>query len=269
VSRVPRPVTRVSFDDLLFMHGVIPIKTPEQIKAMREGARILKEALLAAEKAAQPGITTQELDQIAEKTILRYKGAQPGFKGYHGFPATLCTSVNEEVVHGIPSPDRVLKEGDIVGIDCGVYYKGLYTDACITVMVGKVRPEILHFVKITKKALENAVKQVRPGGHIGDISAVVQKTLEDQGYSPVIECTGHGVGENLHEPPEILNAGQKGDGPLIEPGMIFAIEPISAMEDGAVITAEDGWTIITADKSLSAHFEHTVLVTDEGGEVLV
>ncbi|MBU1017833.1 type I methionyl aminopeptidase [Patescibacteria group bacterium] len=251
------------------MDGTIPIKTPEQIKAMREGGLILKEALLAAEKAVQPGISTYELDQIAEKTIVSHKGAKPGFKGYRGFPATLCTSVNEEVVHGMPSRDRILKEGDIVGIDCGVYYKNLYTDACITVMVGDVLPEVRHFVKITKKALDNAVKKVRPGGYVGDISAVIQKTLEDQNYSPVIECTGHGVGENLHEPPEILNVGQKGAGPLIKAGMIFAIEPISAMEDGAVITAEDGWTVITADKSLSAHFEHTVLVTEEGCEVLV
>ncbi|MBN2095817.1 type I methionyl aminopeptidase [Candidatus Peregrinibacteria bacterium] len=251
------------------MDGFIPIKTPAQIRAMREGGRILREALLVAEKAVCPGITTYDLDKIVEKTIVRHKGAQPGFKGYRGFPATLCTSVNEEVVHGIPSHDRILKEGDIVGIDCGVYYKGLYTDACITVMVGRVRPEVSHFVKTTKKALKNAIKKVRPGGYVGDISAAIQKTLEDQNYSPVIECTGHGVGENLHEPPEILNVGQKGTGPLIKPGMVFAIEPISAMGDGAVITAEDGWTVVTADKSLSAHFEHTVLVTKKDCEVLV
>ncbi len=251
------------------MDGAIPIKTPEQIKAMREGGRILKETLEIVSKAVKPGVSTAKLDKIAEKTIVRHKGAQPGFKRYRGFPATLCTSVNEEVVHGIPSRDRVLKEGDIVGIDCGVLYKDMYTDACVTVLVGKVRPEVSYFVKTTKKALENAVKQVCPGNHIGDISVVIQKTLEDQDYSPVVECTGHGVGENLHEPPEILNIGKKGTGSIIKPGMTFAIEPISAMENGAVTTAEDGWTVITADKSLSAHFEHTVLVTEKGCEIIV
>ena len=250
------------------MDGVIPIKTSEQIEVMREGGRILKEALKAVEKAVKPGISTAELDQIAEKTIVSHKGAKPGFKGYRGFPATLCTSVNEEVVHGIPSRDRILEEGDIVGVDCGVLYKELYTDACITVMVGEVLPDVRHFVKITKKALGNAIKQVRSGNYIGDISAVIQKTLEDQDYSPVVECTGHGVGKDLHEPPEILNIGNKGTGPVMKPGMTFAIEPISAMEDGAVITAEDGWAVVTADSSLSAHFEHTVLVTEKGCEVL-
>lgn len=251
------------------MDNIIPIKTSEQIEAMRKGGMILKEALETVERAVKPGISTAELDRIAEKTIINHSGAKPGFKGYNGFPATICASVNEEVVHGIPDEDKILKEGDIIGVDCGVLYKGLYTDACITVMVGEVSPDVRHFVKITKKALGNAIKQVRSGNHIGDISAVIQKTLEDQGYSPVVECTGHGVGKDLHEPPEILNIGSKGTGPVMEQGMMFAIEPISAMKDGVVITAEDGWTVITADNSLSAHFEHTVLVTEKGCEIIV
>jgi len=236
---------------------------------MRKGGAILKKTLEIVSKAVKPGVSTFELDQIAEKFILSHKGAKPGFKGYRGFPATLCTSVNEEVVHGIPSQDVILQDGDIVGIDCGVYYKGLYTDACVTVLVGKVDPMVRHFVKITKKALSNALKKIRPGGRIGDISAIIQKTLEDQDYSPVVECTGHGVGKDLHEPPEILNKGRKGTGPLIKPGMTFAIEPISAMNGGAIQTVEDGWTVITADGSLSAHFEHTVLVTEKGYEIIV
>lgn len=250
------------------MSSLIPLKTQEQVQSMREGGLILKETLQKVSEAVRPGVSTFELDQLAESFIVKHKDASPGFKGYHGFPATLCTSVNEEVVHGIPSKNTILSEGDIIGIDCGVYYKGLYTDACLTVLVGKVAPEVSHFVKITKKALDNAVKQVRPGGHIGDISAVIQKTLDEQGYSPIVECTGHGVGVDLHEPPEILNAGLRGTGPVIKPNMIFAIEPISAMGSGKVKTASDGWTIFTADGSLSAHFEHTVLVTEKGVEIL-
>ena len=250
------------------MEGKIPIKTPEQIRSMQKGGAILRKTLDLVSTAVKPGISTLELDQIAEDFIISNNGAKPGFKGYRGFPATLCTSVNEQVVHGIPSSDVILKDGDIVGIDCGVIYRGLYTDACVTVMVGEMDPKVRHFVKITKKTLLQALKQVRPNGHIGDISAIIQKELETQGYSPVIECTGHGVGKGLHEPPEILNTGKKGTGPVMKAGMTLAIEPISAMDSGDVITADDGWTVITADGSLSAHFEHTVLVTDEGFEIL-
>lgn len=250
------------------MNNLIPIKTPEQIEIMRQGGAILKKTLELVSKSIKPGVSTFELDQTAEKFITSYNGAKPGFKGYRGFPAALCTSVNEQVVHGMPDKNVVLQEGDIIGIDCGVLYKDFYTDACITVLVGEVAPEVRHFVKTTKKALYQAIKQVRPNRRIGDISAAIQKTLEDQGYSPITECTGHGVGKDLHEPPEILNIGKKGTGSLIRPGMTFAIEPISAIGSGKVITASDGWTVETEDKSFSAHFEHTVLVTDDGYEIL-
>ena len=236
---------------------------------MREGGAILKETLEKMGQETRPGISTYDLDLIAEEIIRSHNGAVPGFKGYRGFPATLCTSINEEVVHGIPNKTRMLQEGDIIGVDCGVLYKGFYTDACRTFIIGEVAPEVRHFVKTTKKALNMAVKTVHPGGHIGDISAVIQKTIENQGYSPVIECTGHGVGKDLHESPEILNIGQKGTGPKIEAGMVFAIEPISSMGTGQVMTADDGWTVITADRALSAHFEHTVIVTAKGYEVIV
>jgi methionyl aminopeptidase len=253
---------------ILSMRGQIPIKTPEQIESMREAGIILRNTLEIVSKAVKPGISTFELDLIAEDFIISHKGAKPAFKGYRGFPATLCTSVNEQVVHGIPSKDVILSDGDIVGLDCGVYYDGLYTDACLTVLVGNVDPEVQHFVKITKKALNQAIKQVKPGNHIGDISAIIQKTLEDQGYLPVIECTGHGVGVDLHEPPEILNAGKKSTGPVMKEGMVLAIEPISAMGSNSIITLNDGWTIVTEDGGLSAHFEHTVLVTEKGCEIL-
>ena len=248
---------------------MIPIKTPQEIQWMREGALILNEVLEKMLEIAKPGVSTAKLDEIAESMIRSHQGAEPGFKGYNGFPATLCTSVNEEVVHGIPRKDCILQEGDIVGIDCGVLYKGLYTDACRTALVGQVSPEVHHFVKNNKKALKECLKAVKPGNHVGDISAIIQKVITQQGYSPVVECTGHGVGKNLHEEPEIMNVGQKGKGPLIKPGMVFAIEPISTMGDGQVITGSDGWTIVSADATLSAHFEHTVLVTENGHDVLV
>lgn len=249
------------------MGGII-IKTPEEIEAMRHAGLILTQTLDKLVEAARAGVSTKELDDIAEGFIRSHEGCTPGFKGYHGFMGSICASINEEAVHGIPSADRILKDGDIIGLDCGVYYKGLHTDACRTVIVGEVPHEVQKFVKTTKEALDRGVKQVKPGGHIGDISAVIQETLERFEYAPVIECTGHGVGHNLHEAPEIMNVGIKGSGPVMEPGMVLAIEPISAMGQGDIKQAEDGWTLFTADGSLSAHFEYTVLVTKDGHEVL-
>ncbi len=248
--------------------GGIVIKTAEEIEAMRHAGKILTKTLDLLCSQVKAGMTTAELDKIAEEYIQSHEGCTPGFKGYHGFKGSICTSLNKEAVHGIPVPNRVIREGDIIGIDCGVYYKGLHTDACRTVMIGKVPHEVQQFVKTTKEALRQGVKKVRPGGHIGDISEAIQKTLERHDYSPVIDCTGHGVGHGLHEPPEILNAGRKGTGPEMKPGMVLAIEPISAMGSGEIKTAEDGWTLYTADGSLSAHFEETVLVTKKGHEVL-
>lgn len=244
------------------------IKTPEEIETMRYAGKILTKTLDLLMDSVEIGLSTKELDEIAEKFILSHEGCTPGFKGYNGFPASVCTSINEEAVHGIPSINCVLKDGDIIGFDCGVYYKGLHTDACRTAMVGDVAPDVRQFVKVTKEALRQGVKQVRPGGRIGDISAAIQETLERYDYAPVIECTGHGVGRNLHEPPEIMNAGKRGTGSVMRAGMVFAIEPISAIGYGDIITAEDGWTLKTADGSVSAHFEETVLVTETGYEVL-
>lgn len=250
------------------MGDIIIIKTPEEIDIMRYAGRVLTKTLDKLDEAVRVGVSTKELDKIADDFIRSHKGCTPGFKGYHGFPASLCTSVNEETVHGIPSKNRILEEGDIIGLDCGVYYKGLHTDACRTYMVGEVSHETRQFVKVTKDALKQAVKQVRPEGHIGDISHAIQTTLERFGYAPVIECTGHGVGRDLHEAPEILNVGEKGTGPLMKVGMVLAIEPISAMGSGKIKQDKDGWTLYTADGSLSAHFEATVLVTEKGHEIL-
>jgi methionyl aminopeptidase len=247
---------------------MIPIKTEDEIRAMRHGGKVLHDVLDELEKAIRPGVTTKELDTLAETFITSHEGCKPGFKGYKGYPCSICTSVNNQVVHGIPDNDCVLKEGDIVGVDCGVFYNGLHTDACRTMLVGQVKPEVQHFVKTTKKTLFAAIKTVKAGARVGDISAAIQKNLEQQGYSPVTDCTGHGVGRVLHEPPEIMNVGQRNTGPVLKPGMTLAIEPISAMGSGKVETAKDGWTVITADNSLSAHFEHTVLVTEEGCEIL-
>lgn len=248
--------------------GEIIIKNQDEIEAMRHAGHILTEVLDLLAESVRVGISTEELNAIAENFILQHDGCRPGFKGYHGFPAAICASINEEAVHGIPSPERILKSGDIVGLDCGVYYKGLHTDACRTFLIGEVLPDVRHFVKITKEALQRGIKQVRPGGRIGDISATIQQTLERFDYEAVVECTGHGVGHNLHEAPEIMNVGRKGSGPVMKPGMVLAIEPISAMGRGDICTAKDGWTLFTADGSLSAHFESTVLVTETGYEVL-
>ncbi len=248
--------------------GDIIIKTLEEIEAMRHAGEILTKTLDLLEQSVRVGISTKELDQIAEDFIRSHEGCTPGFLGYHGFTGSICSSINEEAVHGIPSSERVLKEGDIVGLDCGVMYKGLHTDACRTFGVGNVSHEAKQLMKVTKEALQKGVKQVRPGGHIGDISAVIQDTLERFDFEPVIECTGHGVGHNLHEAPEIMNAGKKGTGPIMKPGMVLAIEPISALKSGEIRQSKDGWTLFTADRSLSAHFEQTVLVTEKGHEIL-
>ena len=241
------------------MVPAIPIKTPAEIELMRAGGKILAEVFEKIEPIVKPGVSTYELDMFAEKIIRAHKGALPGFKGYRGFPGTICASVNEEVVHGIPKKDKILKDGDIIGVDCGVLYGGFYTDACITYIAGNAAPEVVRFVSVTKQALDKAIEQVKPGNRIGDISAMIQKTLQGHGYSPVVECTGHGVGRALHEPPDILNVGYKNSGPMMKQGMMLAIEPISVIGSGRVTTSDDGWTIITADRTLSAHFEHTVL----------
>ncbi|MDO8648620.1 MAG: type I methionyl aminopeptidase [Candidatus Peregrinibacteria bacterium] len=243
------------------------IFTSAELASLRQAGKILAACLEEVASRVTPGITTGELDQIAEDFIRSHDGASPAFKGYQNYPSTLCTSVNEQCVHGLPGP-RVLDEGDIVSLDCGVLVDGLYTDACITVGVGVITTEHQLFLDVTADALAKACAIVKPGTRIGDISSVIQKTVEAAGYKPVRGLTGHGLGYTLHQFPDVPNAGKAGTGPALPVGTIIAIEPITSMGGPDIADAEDGWTIQTKDGSLSAHFEHTVLVTENGQEIL-
>jgi len=238
-----------------------------ECQSLRRGGAILRACLEELPKHVRPGIKTKELDAIAEEFIRSHDGASPAFKGYHGFTGTLCTSVNEECVHAIPG-ERVLKEGDIVGLDCGVIFGGLYTDACVTVGVGRIPDETQRFLDVTKDALEKAVSLVAPQLRVGDISSVIQKTVEAGGFACVRALTGHGLGSTLHQFPDVPNVGKAGTGPALPAYTIIAIEPITSMGSDSIVDKDDGWTICTADGSLSAHFEHTVLVLDDGHEIL-
>ena len=236
-------------------------------ESLRIGGRVLRGCLQAAAAAVKPGITTGELDRIAEEFILSHEGATPAFKGYRGFPATLCISINEQCVHGLPG-HRVIEEGDIVSLDGGVIYKNLYTDACVTVAAGSIPPETQRFLDVSSEALDKACALVRPGTRIGDISSLIQKTVEGAGYYCLRALTGHGLGTTLHQFPDVPNLGKKGTGPILPAYTIIAIEPITSMGTQQIVEEGDGWTLKTADSSLSAHFEHTVLVTPEGCEIL-
>lgn len=247
----------------------IPIKTASEITAQREGGKILAEILRLVGAKAVVGVSTGELDAFARELAKKYK-VEPSFLGYGNppFPAMLCTSINDEVVHGIPRSNCILRDGDLVKIDCGVFHKGLHTDSCITVMVGKVTPNEDFFVKTMKKALEKGIKTISDGVPLGDVSNAIQKTVEQAGFSVVRDCTGHGVGRKLHEPPQILNYGKRGTPPILRAGMVLAIEPIGNMGRFEIEDLDDGWTIVTKDGSKSAQWEHTVLVTENGSEIL-
>jgi methionyl aminopeptidase len=249
-----------------FQVSQFQIFSQNQIASLRKGGAILRGCLDHTATLVRPGITTAELDRAAEEFI-RSKGGVPAFKGYHSFPATLCTSINEQCVHGLPG-DRVLKEGDIVSLDCGVIYDDLYTDACVTVAVGTITEELKQFLTVTEQALKKAIKVVKKGARVGDISATIQAAVEGGGYSCVRALTGHGLGNTLHQFPDIHNVGEAGTGPVLPAHTLIAIEPITAMGEGRIKEEDDGWTISTADGSPSAHFEHTVLVTEGGCEVI-
>jgi methionyl aminopeptidase len=245
---------------------VIVVKSERELELMREAGRIVAETLALLEKAVEPGITTQELNDLAEKFILS-RGAYPSFKGYRGFPASICVSVNEEVVHGIPGL-RKLSEGDIISIDIGVVLQGYHSDAAITVPVGRIPPEIQRLLSVTQEALWRGISQARPGRRLSDISHAIQAHVEKNGYSVVREFVGHGIGRTMHEEPQVPNYGRPGRGPRLEPGMTLAIEPMVNQGRPEVRVLENGWTVITADGSYSAHFEHTVAVTADGPKVL-
>jgi methionyl aminopeptidase len=245
---------------------MVILKQPDEIDKARVSNRIVAEALSVLREKVRPGVTTRELDKIAEG-VAEKRGAKPAFKGYRGYPYSLCTSVNEEVVHGMPS-NRVLVEGDIIGLDFGVYYQGLYGDAAITLPVGRVSEQAARLMQVTQQSLYSAIDQACDGNRLGDISAAVQETAEAAGYSIVRDFVGHGIGKSMHEEPQIPNFGKKGRGIELKKGMILAIEPMVNAGKYRVRILSDGWTVITEDGSLSAHFEHSVAITDNGPEIL-
>jgi methionyl aminopeptidase len=245
----------------------IDIKSPREIAIMRDAGRIVAETLALLQQKIQPGITTADLDALAESSAARY-GAVPSFKNYHGYPASLCTSINEEVVHGIPSPHRIIKEGDIVSLDYGVKYKGYQGDAAITVAVGKVSPIAQRLLEVTEGALYAGIAQARGGNRVGDISWAIQSYVESKGFSVVRQYVGHGIGREMHEEPQVPNFGPAGRGRLLRPGTTVALEPMVNAGGYLTTVLDDNWTVVTADGSLSAHFEHTVAITDGEPEIL-
>lgn len=245
---------------------MIILKSKDEIEKMRSASRVVAEVLQELRKALRPGMTTLELDAIAERGI-RGRGAIPAFKGYRGFPNTLCVSVNEQVVHGIPSKRR-LKEGDIVGLDLGAIWEGYYGDAAVTVTVGRAAPEAEDLLTTTREALHAGIKQARPGNHLSDISHAIQTYAEARGYTVVRAFVGHGIGTALHEEPQVPNFGPPSRGPRLKAGMVLAIEPMVNIGEAEVEILDDGWTVVTADGQLSAHFEHTIAITERGPEIL-
>ncbi|MBA4394643.1 MAG: type I methionyl aminopeptidase [Desulfobacca sp.] len=245
---------------------MIFIKSPEEIERMSVSGKMVAEILLEIKNRIKPGITTQELDQLASRLTLKKK-ALPAFKGYNGYPFSLCVSVNEEVVHGFPS-SRKLVEGDIVSLDFGVYFDGYYGDAALTQAVGKISPQAERLIQVTRESLFKGLQEVKAGRRLGDISAAVQQYVESHGYSVVRQFVGHGIGKGLHEDPQVPNYGEAGRGLLLKPGMVLAIEPMVNVGGSEVELAADGWTAVTKDRSLSAHFEHTVAITENGCRIL-
>jgi methionyl aminopeptidase len=241
---------------------MIILKTPAEIAVMAEASRVVAEALAIVRKAVCFGISTEELDRIAEEAI-RAREAIPAFKGYRNYPKTLCASVNEQVVHGIPSK-RKLKEGDIIGLDLGAIVGGFYGDSAVTVAVGRVPEATAKLVQVTEEALYLGIKQAVVGNRLTDISNAVQQHVESAGFSVVTEFVGHGIGRQLHEEPQVPNYGKPGQGPRLQPGMVLAIEPMVNMGRSAVRVLEDRWTAVTVDGSLSAHFEHTIAIQPSG-----
>lgn len=246
---------------------MVMVKSDREIEQMRKAGRIVAQILQEMAEMVAPGITTLDIDRFAESRI-KDLGAKPAFKGYHGFPGCVCLSVNEEVVHGIPSKKKVLKTGDIIGIDFGVIYDDWYGDSARTVAVGPVKPEIQRLMDVTEESLRLGIAQARAGNRIFDIGYAIQNYVEKQGFSVVREFVGHGIGRALHEDPQVPNFGPKGKGMPLRTGMVLAIEPMINAGKPEVAVLSDGWTAVTRDRSISAHFEHTVAITDQGPQVL-
>ena len=247
---------------------MIQLKSSREIELMAQGGKILGATIKKLEKAVRPGMSTFELDTIGETFIRSYEGATPAFKGLYGFPGSICTSINDEIVHGIPSKKRILREGDIVSIDVGVGYKGFFTDSAITVAVGTVDAKTACLLSVTSKALEAGIAAAHVGNHVGDIGAAVQDVVESAGFSVVRDLVGHGIGVEFHEEPQVPNYGKPKRREKLVPGLTVAIEPMVNVGGPATRTLSDRWTIVTADGSRSAHFEHTVAITENGPRVL-
>ena len=246
----------------------VVLKSSQEIEKMRRAGRVVRETLELVRGLVKPGATTLDLEKAAEAHI-KAAGAKPAFKGYHGYPCVLCTSINSEVVHGIPSQKRVLKEGDIVSVDCGAVIEGYFGDAAITVPVGqKIDPDTARLVKVTEASLHAGIAAVRPGATLGDVGAAVQGVVEAEGFSVVRDFVGHGIGVHMHEDPQVPNFGEVGRGMKLKAGMVIAIEPMVNAGKPDVMVLEDGWTAVAADGSMSAHFEHTVAVTATGSRIL-
>jgi methionyl aminopeptidase len=246
----------------------VVLKSSQEIEKMRRAGHVVREVLEHVRGLVRPGVTTLDLERAAEKRIAEL-GAKPAFKGYHGYPCVLCTSVNSEVVHGIPSSKRVLKEGDIVSVDCGAIVDGYYGDAAITVPVGeRIHPDTARLLKVTEASLKSGIAAVKPGATLGDIGAAVQTVVEAEGFSVVRDFVGHGIGVHMHEDPQVPNFGEAGRGMKLRAGMVLAIEPMVNAGGPDVRVLGDGWTAVTGDGSMSAHFEHTVAVTANGARVL-
>lgn len=245
---------------------MIKIKSKEEIEIMRKAGQILSGVMEKVAKQIRPGITTKELDTLAESLILK-SGGRCSFKGYQKYPACLCTSINKEVVHAIPS-GRILKEGDIISLDLGVQYGGFHSDMAVTLPVGKTSKESKKLISVTEKSLEEGIKKIKPGNKIGDISKAVQKYVESHGFSVIRELCGHGIGRDVHEDPQILNYDDGEGGPELKEGMVICVEPMVTAGNWKVVLSEDGFGYKTMDDSLSAHFEHTIAVTRKGHEVL-
>ena len=245
---------------------MIEVKNDSELQKMREAGKVTAAVLKLMTELVKPGISTLELDAAAEKTIRSF-GATPLFLGYYGFPGTICASVNEEVVHGIPKKDRILKSGDIISIDTGARLDGFCSDAAITLGVGKVSDEAQRLMDVTKKSLYKAIGQVKPGKRLGDVEHAVETFAKQNGVGVVRDYCGHGIGRNMHEEPSIPNFGKPGTGPLLEKGMVLAIEPMLTAGTYRVRELDDGWTVVTADGKYAAHFEHTVAVTANGSEI--
>jgi methionyl aminopeptidase len=247
---------------------VITLKSTTEIEAIARAGKIIGALYRELPAQVRPGRSTGELDRFAESFIRDHAGAEPAFKGLYGFPATLCTSVNHEVVHGIPSQRRRLQEGDTLSVDCGVKLEGFFADAAVTLPVGEVAPEVGRLLRLTRTAMERGIEAARAGNRVGDIGAAIQEVADLEGLGVVRELVGHGIGREPHEDPQVPNYGRPGRGIALEKGLVIAIEPMLTLGTHNVRTLPDRWTVVTADRSVAAHFEHTVAVTEDGPRVL-